>query len=63
MIFRDLNRNIRLEQMHEPFSHRGLSACFLQFTSDLHAVHSGRRQLAVARCHAKLWPLSVQSHH
>lgn len=31
-------------------------------TSDLHAVHSGRRQLVVARCHAKLWPLSVQSH-
>lgn len=30
--------------------------------SDLHSVHSGRRQLVVARCHAKLWPLSVQSH-
>lgn len=29
--------------------------------SDLHSLHSGRRQLVVARCHAKLWPLSVQS--
>lgn len=40
------------------------AVCMLSpaLTSDLHAVHSGRRQLVVARCHAKLWPLSVQSH-
>lgn len=33
------------------------------FASDLDLAHSGRRQLVLARCHAKLWPLSVQSHH
>lgn len=32
------------------------------FPADLHAVRAGRRQLVVARCHAKLWPLSVRSH-
>lgn len=40
-----------------------LLSCLLQpFPADLHAVRAGRRQLVVARCHAKLWPLSVRSH-
>lgn len=42
---------------------RGAAARSPAFTADLRAVHSGTRQLVVARCHAKLWPLPVQSHH
>lgn len=50
------------EQMHGGGWERASLLPSPAFPADLHAVRAGRRQLVVARCHAKLWPLSVRSH-